>query len=212
MTSRLRSDVHLRYLYCGARRGGSGRPKTYDGRVSIRQLRPDVFTPCAKCDKNTWIAYEAVVNVKALKGNCCVVVVHDLDASGKIKGHRVYFSTDQLLSGGEVLHQYQCRFQQEFLYRDAKQELGLTHGQAYSWPKIDFHVNTALTVGSLAKAAHHLADPNKRCEPFSIADIKTRYTNEYQVDRILSAFRIDRNDPLISQQCEELYNLGLRRA
>ncbi len=114
-----------------------------------------------------------------------VVVVHDYRADGSIARHR-YASTALTLDGGEVVHRYQSRFAQEFLFRDAKQELGLEHCQAYSWEKIDFHLNAALTVGSLAKAAHHLCDEETRGKPFSIADIKTLYVNELQCARILS--------------------------
>ncbi len=106
-----------------------------------------------------------------------MVVVHDLDEAGLIRQHRVYLSTDASLDGGEILHRYQCRFQQEFLYRDAKQELGLEHGQAYTWQKNDFHFNTALTVGSLAKVVYNLRAPGEATEPFSIADAKTRHRN-----------------------------------
>lgn len=212
LVSRLRTDAHLRYLYTGPKEKRSGAPRKYDGRVDTRQLRPDVFTPCCQAADGSWIGYTAVVNVKAWKFPARVVVVHDLDEDGKITGHRIYVSTDVQLDGGELLHMYQCRFQQEFLYRDAKQELGLEHCQAYSWEKIDFHLNVSLTVGSLAKVAHHLQDQTQRSRPFSIADIKTQYRNEYQAVRILSLCRIDLHHPLILKLWPDIKNHGLRRA
>lgn len=212
LVSRLRTDAHLRYLYTGPKEKRSGAPRKYDGRVDARQLRPDVFTPCCQAADGSWIGYTAVVNVKAWKFPARVVVVHDLDEDGKITGHRIYVSTDVQLDGGELLHMYQCRFQQEFLYRDAKQELGLEHCQAYSWEKIDFHLNVSLTVGSLAKVAHHLQDQTQRSRPFSIADIKTQYRNEYQAVRILSLCRIDLHHPLILKLWPDIRNHGLRRA
>ncbi len=39
---------------------------------------------------------------------------------------------------------------------DSKQEIGLGDCQAYSWQKIDFHLNASLTTVALAKAAHCL--------------------------------------------------------
>lgn len=212
LISRLRNDAHLRYLYTGAREKRSGAPRKYGGRVDARKLRPDVFTPCCQADDGSWIGYTAVVNVKAWKRPARVVIVHDFDEQGKITGHRIYVSTDLSLNGGELLHIYQCRFQQEFLYRDAKQELGLEHCQAYSWQKIDFHLNVSLTVGSLAKVAHHLQDRMQRQRPFSIADIKTQYRNEYQAVRILSLCRIDLHHPLILKLWPDIKNHGLRTA
>lgn len=140
------------------------------------------------------------------------MIVHDLDASGGIKQHRIYMCTDSKLDGGEILHRYQCRFQQEFLYRDAKQELGLEHCQAYSWQKNDFHFNTALTVGSLAKVAYNLRGPGQPTDVFSIADAKTRHINAFQACRILSLCRLDLDDTLITKLCDQASNFGLRQA
>ena len=103
-------------------------------------------------------------------------------------------------------------YQQEFLFRDAKQELGLTHGQAYTADKIHFHVNTALTVGSLAKAAHQLLDEKRRDQPFSIADVKTQYVNEYEGARIIGMFGSQVNERLIAQVWDRVRDFGLRRA
>ncbi|MFT5017920.1 MAG: hypothetical protein ACI9G6_002700, partial [Limisphaerales bacterium] len=65
---------------------------------------------------------------------------------------------------------------------------------------------------SLAKVAHHLQDQTERSRPFSIADIKTQYRNEYQAIRILSLCRIDLHHPLILKLWPEIKNHGLRRA
>jgi hypothetical protein len=224
LTSRLRQDCVLRYLYTGPQSSGRGRRRTYDGKVDVRHLREDIFTPCARAENGCWVAYTAVVNVRSWQCSARVVVVHDLDASRKvITSHRSYVCTDESLDGGEVLHQYISRYQQEFLYRDAKQELGLEDCQAYSWEKIDFHLNCSLTVGSLAKAAHHLEPPTtepRTTEPrtteqrtaFSIADIKTQYVNEYQARRILSMCRLDLHDALIVKLWPAIRDFGLRRA
>jgi len=210
LVSRLRNDASLRYLYTGSKENRPGRPRQFAGRISARNLSEEVFTPCAKAEDNSWIAYTAVANIKAWKRSARVVIVHDLDEDGNITAHRIYAATECSLDGGEVLHMYQCRFHQEFLYRDAKQELGLEHCQAYSWQKIDFHINISLTAASLAKAAHHLDDPAKRKQPFSIADIKTRYVNEYQARRIITMFGIDPNSAIIRKMWPIVSKLGLR--
>ncbi|MFT6000478.1 MAG: hypothetical protein ACI81P_002939 [Neolewinella sp.] len=96
------------------------------------------------------------------------------------------------------------------MYRDAKQELGLEHCQAYSWQKNDYHFNVALTVGSLAKVAYHLRGPGQPVGSFSIADIKQRHMNEYQAQRILSLCRLDLDEDLIRRLQPQISNFGLR--
>ena len=84
--------------------------------------------------------------------------------------------------------------------------------QAYTWPKLDFHFNLALTVGSLAKAAHHLLDEGRRAQPFSLADIKTRYVNEYGARRIMRLFGLNPESALIRSVWHKVGAWGLRRA
>lgn len=212
--TRLRRDAHLRYLSPAAKTGKRGRPKQYDGRVDPLNLRDDYFECCARDEQEEgrWVAYTAVVNVKSWKRKVRLVVVHHLDDRGKVKSYRLLISTDEGLQGLEIVTMYAYRFQQEFLFRDAKQELGLTHCQAYSSEKIDFHVNTALTVGSLAKAAHATTDEVGRKQPFSIADVKTEYVNEHQGLRLLSMFGIDVNNAKIRKLLAAANNYGKRRA
>jgi Ni,Fe-hydrogenase I large subunit len=210
VVSRLRKDAKIRYLYRRTKSSGAGRPRQFDGYLNVRELKEDVFTPCAADEEGKWIAYQAVVNAKALKREIKLVVVHDLDGEEKITGHRLYMSTDTKVDGGELLHMYQCRFQQEFLYRDAKQELGLEHCQAYSWQKNDYHFNVALTVGSLAKVAYHLKRPGAATGAFSIADIKQRHMNEYQARRIFALCRLDLDEDLIRELEPKIINFGLR--
>ena len=184
--TRLRHDQVVYYRYDGPRRKGAGAPKKYDGRVDPRNLRPDKFTICCQAADKTWRAYEGTAYVKAWKRWVRLVVVQNLNTEGKVVGHALLVSTDEQLEGGEVKWRFESRFQQEFLYRDAKQELGLEECQAYSWQKIDYHLNCSLTVGSLAKAAHHLTAGKPSDEPFSIADIKTMYVNENLALRIIA--------------------------
>lgn len=210
--TRLRKDVRLRYLYEGPHPQRRGPKKKYDGRVDLRQLDMRHFKPCDKAEDGSWAAFEAVVNVQSWKRSARVVIVHHYDDQGEISRAYIYCSTDVESSGQRIFRQYPARYQQEFLFRDAKQELGLTHCQAYTKEKIHFHVNTALTVGSLAKAAHHLSDENEAKQPFSIADVKTLYVNEFQGLRIITMFRKHLNTKLIEKAWEEIRSLGLRRA
>ncbi len=212
LNTRLRKDQVLYYLYRGPRRPGPGAPKQYDGRVEVTHLRPDVFILCAQGDDGSWTAFEAVAYIKAWKRKAKVVVIHRYDTAGNICSHSTLASTDLHQSGADLVLSYTCRFQQEFLYRDAKQELGLEDCQAYSWPKIDFHLNASLTTVSLAKAAHCLAPQKPYDEPFSMADIKTEYVNESLALRIIRGCGLSPDLPIIRKLLPEIRNLGKRAA
>jgi hypothetical protein len=208
VVTRLRKDARLRYLYHGPKRKGRGRPKKYDGRIDIYNLRVDQVRPCAQAEDGSWIAYELIANVQAWKRNVKIVIVHELNTDGSIKRARIIASTDLQLDGGSLLLAYHSRFQIELLYRDAKQHLGLTHCQARSEEKIDFHLNASLTTVSLAKVAHHLSDQNYEQKAFSLADIKTRYANELLLDRFISTFGINPQLSKIKTFRDEIRNIG----
>ena len=206
--TRLRKDARLRYLYHGPKKKGRGRPKTYDGSIDVRNLRMDHVCACAQAKDGSWIAYELVADVQAWKRTAKLIIVHELRTDGTIKSVRTIASTNLAMDGGEVLLAYHSRFQIEILYRDAKQHVGLTHCQARSVEKIHFHLNASLTTVSVAKAAHHLSMDKQHQSPFSMADIKTQYTNEIMLDRFISTFGIDPNLSKIKFLRRQFSNLG----
>ncbi len=209
LITRLRTNARLRYLYHGPHERRRGRRRQYDGYVNPRNLRSDYFKLFAQAADGAWRAYEAIVNVEAWKRNVRLVVVQHLDRrTGQVRSHTLLTSTDLEQAGAEVLHHYQCRFQIEFLYRDAKQHAGLTHCQARSWQKIDFHLNTALTAVSLAKVIQQLSQPAEARTSFSMADVKMLYANELLLDQIFSMCGIDPNRPKIKSWCDRLRNFG----
>ena len=212
LVTRLQKNICLRYLYNGRQKKGRGRPKKYDGKVDPFQLRKDQFKFFDEAEDRSWIAYHAVVNVRAWKRSASLVIVHDLDKTGNIKSYRIFACTDIEMSGTQVKFNYEARYQIEFLFRDAKQELGLEHAQARSKEKLHFHVNTSLTCGSLAKAAYYLTIPIEQRKAFSIADIKTLYTNEFFFNRIISWFAIDPKLKLINKIRDKVLAFGKRAA
>lgn len=215
VVTRLRKDAVMRYLYHGPKRKGRGRPKQFDGRVNPLELHDDQFTPCAKAQDGSWIAYEAVVNVKAWKRNVRLVVEHTLDENGQIKSYKLYVCTDTQQCGGQVKHAYNSRFQIEFLYRDAKQHTGLNHCQARTKEKLFFHLNTAITCVSIAKVAYHINEFKMDCEnrnPFSIDDIKNRLTNDFLFNRIISMFGFNPNSNKINQLRKQFSWFGNKAA
>jgi hypothetical protein len=182
--TRLRSDAALWYPYQGFRSAKAGRPRKYVGKVNLRQPDPAYFT-CLEATAEQ-VAYQAVLYSKSLKTALKVVLVHRLGSQMSIKGVQVLVCTDTELSGDKLWHYYRLRFQQEFLFRDGKQHLGLAHCQSRHPKRIAFQVNFALSVLSVAKVVHWLSVPLGQRKAFSIQDIKTRYANQDLLDRLIN--------------------------
>jgi hypothetical protein len=160
--TRLRDDAALWYPYLGPKRSGKGRPQQFAGKVDTKNLDQQYFRVCIQ--EQDWRAYEACLYSKSLKRWLKVVIVHSYKAEGSLKSCKIFASTDTTLIGMDLWYYYHLRFQPpggpaEFLYRDAKQLLGLTHCQSRQQsrlhrPAARFHFNFSLTLLSLAKLAH----------------------------------------------------------
>jgi hypothetical protein len=184
--TRLRNDAALWYPYLGPKRCGKGRPQQYAGKVDVRKLEQQYFRPCIQ--EADWTAYEACLYSKSLKRLLKVVIVHTYQADGSIKTSKIFASTDTTLTGMDLWYYYHLRFQPEFLYRDAKQFLGLTHCQSRQQSRLNFHFNFSLTLLSLAKVAHWLTKPIAERSSFSLQDIKTTYFNHHMLDLFIEGF------------------------
>lgn len=204
--SRLRNDTVLYYLYIGEKTGKRGRPKVYDGKVDKREPRADVFERFQTADGTA--PYQGLVYIKSLKLTARVVLVPQEDGKGGWKTPKVFFSTDTMMDGLQVLRLYKARFQCEFLYRDAKQHTGLAQAQCRSKEKIGYHINAALTAVSLAKAAHYLNEGDQQDSAFSMADIKVQYSNKLLLDRFINVFGIDPKQEDNSKKIQQLHSMG----
>ena len=200
MISRLQSNCYLRYAYKGVQKGGRGRPKAFDGKIDLKNVSTQHFTIIPS--KETEIIYQDIAHVRTLIRWCKLVIVQKLQAEGKVKSTCAYFCTDPQTDGQKILQYYQLRFQIEFLFRDAKQHLGLEDCQARSKEALNFHFNIALTAGNIAKALHWYSIPKHQRGAFSMADIKTKYTNEMLFDKLITIYDknplIEKNNPQIS--------------
>ena len=216
VVSRLRNDAVLHYLYRGSKTGQRGCPKTYDGIIDKHNLRTDVFEQFII--PQGLVAYHGVVYIKSLKITTRLVILPQKDKKGKVKAPKLFFVTDPKMKGSEVLERYKARFQCEFLYRDAKQHTGLTQGQCRSEEKLYFHLNAALTAVSLAKAVHYLSSENQPADhpiaaaapetSFSMAGVKTQYSNQLLLNQFIDAFGIDAQQLDNSAKTKELYQIG----
>lgn len=200
LVSKMRKDANLRYLHEGEY-NGSGRPKTYDGKVNCKKIDKSRFTLC-HVDENAFV-YTAVVNSVSLKRNIRIAYVE----SRKTNVYAILFSTDLELDGSLIYHYYKARFQIEFLFRDAKQHAGLNHCQARSENKLHFHFNASLAAVGLAKA-ELLLNESTRQGPFSMSDIKSKYSNKLFLDRFFSMSGLDLTCQKIASAYHNLLNFG----
>jgi hypothetical protein len=184
--TRLRNDAVLWYPYLGPKRAGRGRQKKYAGRVDCKEPDIQYFRPCIK--ETDWQAFEACLYCKSLKRLLKVVLVHHYRPDGSLKSYQLFASTDVSLSGADLWYYYHLRFQIEFLYRDGKQFLGLTHCQSRQESRLNFQFNFSLTLLSLVKITHWLSQPKAQRGAFSLQDLKTHYANEHLLNRFFQAF------------------------
>lgn len=140
LITRLRRDSNLRYLYHGPPKQGG---KKYDGKVhwSDREELLRRFDEVGRLPDHPQVrVLTTVANSPHFGHNFRVVVLFDPEADK----HVVLCSTDTEQPADEVVAYYRLRYQIEFVIRDAKQHTGMTHCQARSQEKIDFHLNMSV--------------------------------------------------------------------
>jgi Transposase DDE domain len=91
---------------------------------------------------------------------------------------------------------YRLRFQIEFVFRDGKQHIGLTHCQSTNKVKMENHLNLSLTAVNVAKVCHWKHEMEGETEPFSMADIKSYYQNLNLLNRISCALNLNQEEIL----------------
>ncbi len=177
---KLRCDANMRFFYTGPRRAhGSGRQKTYDGKVDWKdQSRFDYIT-----EQDGLKLYTQVLNHVSFKRTLQVVVVLDQRKPNKTR-YALLFSTDLELDPMTLFYRYKARFQIEFIFRDAKQFTGLAEAQTRDAHRLHFHFNAALTTLNIAKIEQRQAQPDDQPIVYSIASVKAGYFNERFLHRI----------------------------
>jgi len=94
------------------------------------------------------------------------------------------------LSGEQLVTFYRARFQIEFLFRDAKGSMGLTHCQSRQAKAIDFHWNAALCALNLAKWQEERCAKQQR---FSAQSCKQRNGNQRLLEVFITRLGLDLN-------------------
>lgn len=178
-----------------------GRPRKKDGKVDWSNL-DEQRLPVVLSDAEK-IVRTGLVYAKCLKRCIRLVAVDYLREDGSFFTRKLYFCTDSDQDALWILERYQCRFQIEFLFRDAKQFTGLTQCQSTNQTKIENHVNLALSAVSMAKAAHWLPLDKEQRGPFSMTELKNYYYNLALVERFSIALGLNptetKNNPKIKE-------------
>jgi hypothetical protein len=204
LVSKLRCDANMRYLYTGPLRpSGSGRQKTYDGKVNWQDLsRFEYVTTEDGID-----LYTQILNHVTLKRTVRVVVL--LDQSDPQKPRYVLvFTTDLTVPALTIYRYYKARFQIEFLFRDAKQFTGLCDCQARDQARLDFHFHASLATLNVAKLEELQAHPGPAPLVYSLASVKARYFNAHYLHKIFSMLGVDPNLMKKSSAYQKLRDYG----
>jgi hypothetical protein len=190
VVGRLRNDANLRYQFTGQQKTGRGRKRKYADKVNVENIDRRRIKFCFEDDVDVDI-FSGIVYSVSLQRQIRIVYIQNYDQKGIGKSHAILFSTDLNLSPQKILLYYRQRYQIEFLFRDAKNFVGLEQCQARSESKLHFHVNASLTAVSLAKALHYLNVPKAERGSFSMADVKVQYYNQFMTDFIFSKLALD---------------------
>ena len=178
LITKLRSDADMRYLFHGPHPKARGRKQKYLGKVNWKAT--DILSHLwleATLEDGLRI-YSQILYSVSLKRDLKVVYI----VNPKAKATALLACADTSLSAMNIYEYYGLRFQIEFTYRDAKQHLGLEHCQSTKEKSLDFHFNFSFLMLNLAKW-QSITEGNK---VFSIADIKTLYSNKTWLNLFIS--------------------------
>ena len=160
--------------------GKPGRPRVKGEKIDFKNIDKSKVT-ILDTDKSNEQVYALKAWCKSLHRKISLVI-HILPKGG----HRLYFSTDENMSGRDVMEYYCTRFQIEFCFRDAKQFVELTDCQARDTRKLDFAFNSSFTAVNAAKIM---------CSEYnlSIGRLKALMINAYYAQRIIDVFENNPN-------------------
>ena len=212
---KLRRDSRLKYFYTGPQKP-RGRKRKYAGYVNyglIDSPPQDAagFEFVTTVDDGIDL-YRAWVYSEAFKRAIQVVYLHKVTATSS--SYVLLYCTDEKLSAVDVYRYYKARFLIEFIFRDSKQYLGLTHCQARDSQKLDFHVNSVLLTLNLLKVHwfNQQAQQNQQEEPkkpFSVANYKRRAFNEYLLSTFISRLGLEQTLDKSQPEYLQCLQLGL---
>ena len=192
LVSRFRDDALLFYPTLEKPTGKKGRRRLYDGKIDMQNLDK---SRAQKIDIDNGELYTLIAYAKSLKQMVRLVIWYTKDG----KKPKLFFSTNQQMSGKDTIEYYRTRFQIEFCFRDAKTFTGLMHSQARDVAKLSFNFNVSLTSVNMAKVW-----AKERGLPFSMSSCKTIIHNAYLLERFICVSGIRPNGRLNDKLVKEL--------
>lgn len=183
---KLRCDANLQYVYEGPQKAKGARRK-YDGKVNLNDLSRWQALGEVKPGVRLFTAIVWSMNLK--RRLRVVYLVNERNPLRPCKA--LLFSTDLELEAVQLYEAYRARFQIEFIFREAKQFLGLTDCQARSQQKLDFHFNAALMALNLAKWDAFKQRDKAKPFVFSLASYKRRKLNHHLLERFICNLDLD---------------------
>lgn len=159
LITKLRSDANLKYLNHKPRiKGQRGASRKYDGKVDFKKSG---VPPNGISDLSKWILvgsdekypHLTIYTQKLFAVNFDRIFRVVLLLNTRTNKHVFLASTDSELDARLITKYYQLRFQIEFIFRDAKQFMGLNDCQARDQDKLDYHFNASLTAVNIARKA-----------------------------------------------------------
>jgi hypothetical protein len=213
---KMRKDANLKHLFTGPRTGKPGRPRLYDGKVSVHDFaRWDALPWADECMLYTVVAYSV-----SLKRQVRAVAV----VSPGSRKMEVLFSTSITMTAATIIALYRARFRVEFPFRDGKrpsvviravlakkQFAGLSECQSRQVEALHFHWNMAMTAVSAARLSQ-LQDQRACPLVFNMEDEKRRAYNAFFAERILSILTVEQTEEKCEELLADLLSLGVKAA
>ncbi len=209
LITKLRIDAKLQYFYTGFQKDGRGAKKKYS---DVNFKNADELTRFEKIEVDGAILYHKTLRYKAFGRALNVVRIQFLDKNGEPSGAINLCSTDLKMCPKKVFSLYRSRFQIEFLFRDAKQEMGLMDGQTRSKESIHHHCNLSLTATNLLRLKDREVQGKTEGRVISLASWKRRNYNRLLAKRIIVAFGLEAEVRKNPQKFQDLINFGVKVA
>ena len=208
---KLRRDSRLKYFYNGPQKP-RGRKRKFAGLVDYTLIDSPPehalgFEFVETVDDDIDL-YRAWVYSEAFKRAIQVVYLHKVTPTSS--SYVLLYCTDEHLSAVDVYRYYKARFQIEFIFRDSKQFLGLTHCQARDSRKLNFHINSVLLTLNLLKVhwAKNKIDGEEH-KAFSVANYKRLAFNEYLLSTFISRLGLEQTLYKSQDEYQQCLELGL---
>ena len=204
LIGKLRYDADLKWLYRGSY-SGSGRPKRYDGKINFDR-DVDRFDDEGLFERTVRVLSKVVYSVRFKR---LIKVVMLRFNHGSKTGYALLYSTDTELNSIKLIRYYRARFQIEFIFRDAKQQMGLMHCQSRKRSSIHMHINSSLTVLNLLKVEDRMAKGPKKAWVISIRSCKQKKFNQHFIGIIFEKLGLDLKCEKVNQTYREMSDYGL---